>query len=236
MQKTVNKDNTEVEYQIFGARSKNAYADVASLVLGNYDDDTRSNYRLVELVARDNFGTSESNGYGNFFIRTNGTGSSNPNDLINRVSVLHNGNVGINTVNPRFTLDVAGTIACSNIIIENRQFEIQAPVQNKVYSTGVYEVVSTSFLKNPYNAIFISHLEPILLSDVASSNFNYKVRFYDNTTRTILYESTFSNSQPQSYNVTLSNIMTSNVNIEMHVCKDNIGDHVSINMLTYILK
>ena len=60
MLRTLNKDNTDSEYHIVGAKSRASNADVASLVLCNYDDDSKTNYRLGEICVRDNYGNTTS--------------------------------------------------------------------------------------------------------------------------------------------------------------------------------
>jgi len=113
MLRTLNKDNTDSEYQIFGAQSKNSNADCASLVLGNFDQDDNTNYRMAELAVRDNYGSSNLNGYGNLHIRTMGG-----DGILTRMLVNHGGNVGIGTMNPIVKLDVSGGINMQTIHLD----------------------------------------------------------------------------------------------------------------------
>jgi hypothetical protein len=113
MFKVLNKDNAEAEYKIIGARSQNSNEDIASIVFGNYDDDTKITYRLGEIAVRDHYGNSDMNGYGNMIFRTNGTGNSNVQD---RITIMHNGYIGIGTHNPQAHLHVNGNIVASNIL------------------------------------------------------------------------------------------------------------------------
>jgi hypothetical protein len=114
--KTTNKDNTDTECRIIGARSKDSNADVASLVLENYDDDSKLTYRLAEVAARDHFGNAEKNGFGDLIFKTNSTGGNNKNAPTEKMCVSYNGNVGINTLQPMTKLDVNGDASLSNVI------------------------------------------------------------------------------------------------------------------------
>lgn len=117
MYRTLNKDNTKTEYFIVGARSQNSNLDIASLVLANYDDDTHINYKLAEIAAKDNYGNSNLNGFGNLVFKTNYAGESNTVET--KMTILYNGNVGIGIDHPEDKLVVDGNIIGSNIIYKN---------------------------------------------------------------------------------------------------------------------
>lgn len=71
------------------------------IYLTNYDNDTSNIFRMVEIVMRDNYGSSNQNGYGNLVIKTGNTGDS---VLSERVIVKHNGYVGVWHIEPMLSM------------------------------------------------------------------------------------------------------------------------------------
>ncbi|NBX51869.1 hypothetical protein EBT25_18495 [bacterium] len=132
MFRTVNQDNSTSEVTIAGARSHASNnQDIATLVFKNYDADTSNSYRLATISARDAFGTTDSNGFGNLVFSTNQTGTLS-NTLHDRLVITHQGYVGINTLTPQYHLDVNGNIniAC------NLTAPIITTLSNYTYSLG----------------------------------------------------------------------------------------------------
>ncbi len=118
--KNLSSNNRTNSLYIQGSRAEDTNNDIASLVFQNYDDDSKTIYKMVEFAARDAFGTVDSNGIGNLIIRTNPTGSSN---TVEKVRLTYDGKLLIGTSNPVENLTVAGsafidnTITTSNIVL-----------------------------------------------------------------------------------------------------------------------
>lgn len=93
MFRTLNKDNTDTEVLICGARSKSSNQDAASLVFVNYDEDTQKYHRVGEMAVVDHFGNSYSNGMCDIMLRTCESGLSN--DLSTRMIITYDGRVAV---------------------------------------------------------------------------------------------------------------------------------------------
>ena len=246
MLRSMNKDNTDTEYQIIGAQARSSNSDSASLVFCNYDDDTKLTYRLGEICVRDNYGNAESNGYGNMYFRTNGI-STTSNNIQTQMCILHNGNVGIGTVNPNEKLTVNGILKAKILdydIITNKEPFVQCELTLKrVDVIDTYHKVGSFFIDTrsshtriPKYLLIDSYLEPSNTSEINNEDFNYKVRIYDSTNVKTIGEQTLSNNVPVVNNVSLSNITLSNISIlELQICKNNPGLYVNIEniLLTY---
>ena len=107
MFKSIRQDNARTNVFIQGAYSQNSNTEIAALVFQNYDNDTKKVYNMAEIALIDNFGDTNSNGIGDLILGTNEDGSSN---IPERVRIKYDGNVGIATRNPQYTLDVNGDI------------------------------------------------------------------------------------------------------------------------------
>lgn len=179
MIRTLAKDGFDMEYMIMGAQSKNSNVDVASLVFLNYDDDTHCNYRLCEIAVRDHYGNTTSNGFGNLYMRTNGTGTLS-NNLSNRMCVLHNGNIGVGTDTPSCLFDVAGEIKCHKMNVPTKTY---VNMRCNVVNASNFLSISTwgceaSLLSN---CSFVSHGD------------GYTIRVMDLTRDVMLGSNTYSN-------------------------------------------
>jgi hypothetical protein len=222
---------------IVGSQSKNSNADVASLVFLNYDDDSKLTYRLGEIAVRDNYGSAQSNGYGNMYFRTNGTAAFSNIESQNQLTILYNGNVGIGTINPQAKLQVAGLL---DYITTTDKEPLIIPIRQTT-SSPQYEQLTQYIYDNSISqsrkitkAQFTSYLEPNSNAETTSSNFKYKIRFYNYTTKSnASLEYTFSNPTPTTYIIPLA-IPSSNLSIlEMHGKKpSSLGIEMRIDSLT----
>jgi hypothetical protein len=254
MLKTLAKDFTDVEYVITGAQSKSPNSDAASLVLCNYDDDSKLVYRLGEICVRDHYGSTCNNGYGNMYFRTNGQGTTS-NVIDTRMTILHNGYIGINTTTPSCHLDVNGSLKCNSLEVVNR-----APIShvayiktNSISTSNMFTSVSTficnpqlmtsfpvaahvvSYQQNsvsPYTVRFMSvTMSPMsgTMSGTVSSNVG-------TTMNTELGSITLSNTTPYVYIIPFTSntgILTNQGVIEMQV-KGTTNHSICIDALTYV--
>jgi hypothetical protein len=94
--------NQENSIFIQGARNNDALQPIASVVLQNYDFDSRKIYNMGALSVVDHFGNTI-NGFGDVIIRTSGDSSN----LTERMRVMYNGNVMIGSgySNARLNVD-----------------------------------------------------------------------------------------------------------------------------------
>lgn len=238
--KTTNKDFTETELIISGARATASNLDVASTVYGNYDNDTSNTYRLAEIAVRDNYGSTASNGFGNMIFRTNGTGGTGCN-LQDRIVITHDGRVGINTINPQYTLEVDGAVNVSNLFVKGqvvnsgRQPTIQGftPIsvtESNVYTSVVPFIINPQASGIPTSITVSSYLLPKSGENVASSNFTYQLRAYDSTRNVVLGTQTRSNELRTPSTFTLSNVYAANTTtIELQAKKNNGGLYMIID-------
>lgn len=244
MLRTTKKDNTSCEYQIVGARSQASNADIASIFLCNYDDDSKLTYRLGEICVRDHYGNGTSNGFGNMYFRTNSNATTSSN-IQTQMCILHNGNVGIRTVNPECDLHVYGTIKANAIDYET--YTSKEPFLQTILTPKKIDTIETynrvcswifdatiSQTRVPTAMLIHSHLEPTIQSEISHSNFKYDIRIYDSSHRNILGEMTFSNNIPCTQLIPLSNFTPSNRSIiEMHIRKGQKGSFVDIENLLF---
>lgn len=241
--KTLNKDNTEVEVIIAGARSSSSNQEISSTIYANYDSDTSNTYRLAEITVRDHFGNSASNGFGDMVFRTNSegvTGALTNNQ--NRMILTYDGNLGINNMNPAYRLDVdhTGNFKSNMYIRERRVNAGQPAIQGftpvSITESNVYTRIF-SYITNPYEAIIlpktvsiVASLYPIPKEDITSSNFSYWVRAYDSTHNVELGKELRSNAESTTSTFSLSNVNLFHQSIvELQVKKNNGGLHVSVD-------
>lgn len=211
MFRTLNTDNTDAEYIIVGARSQNSNLDCASIVLANYDDDTKQTYRLGEIAIRDHYGNSTQNGFGNMIFKTNGTGGLT--SVEDRMIIMNNGNIGIGTNNPQAKLHVNGDML-ANIT------SMQTIPQTKITSTD-FETI--------YSWITPSTVSKVSVYTSISDSGSYDMRIID-TSNNILGALTASNTILTIYDIPLSN--TAPI-ISLQI-KKNSGNYVSLNALNLL--
>lgn len=70
--KVTNKDNKGNSLFIQGSYSRNTSNDVSSITFQNYDDDSKQTHNIARIAARDAFGNSNLNGYGDLLFMTSG--------------------------------------------------------------------------------------------------------------------------------------------------------------------
>jgi hypothetical protein len=224
MYRTLNKDNTKTEYFIVGARSQNSNLDIASIVLANYDDDTHVNYRLAEIAAKDNFGNSNLNGFGNLVFKTNYAGESNTVET--KMTILYNGNVGIGVDHPDDKLVVDGNIIGSNIVYKNE------PMMMTVNPVKIENATYTKAFSWIYRGD-ISYSRTLRGIDIRSFTDNagtYDLRMYD-VGNNIVYGGLYSlsNTVAEIYTMPLSNL-TPNSMLELEL--QGRGSNVNIDAIT----
>ena len=102
MFRTFLQSNQENSIFIQGARNNDALQPIASVVLQNYDFDSRKIYNMGALSVVDHFGNTI-NGFGDVIIRTSGDSSN----LTERMRVMYNGDVMIGAAysNARLNVD-----------------------------------------------------------------------------------------------------------------------------------
>lgn len=238
--KTLLKDNFDTEVVIQGARAQNSNEDVASVVFQNYDNDTSNIYKMAEIAMRDNYGSSNPNGIGNLYFRTNADGGCNVTD---RMVILHNGFVGINNRTPQELLHVTGNASISSNIFTSNIFASNIIYRNEptFYPITDTQVTSTLYTKTfswIYNA---SEANVRIIKDIGirsylyttcnitNSNYNYALRIYDSARNTTLGLQTLSNTTPVVNYITLSNLSSNNTILELHTKKSNYGSYVNID-------
>jgi predicted acyltransferase (DUF342 family) len=127
--KVTSKDNKGNSLFIQGSYSRNTTNDVSSITFQNYDDDSKGTYNIARISARDAFGSSDLNGYGDMLLFTNGDGSN----LSERMRIKSDGNVCIGTlssinnsllsVNGSTTiatnLNVGNNVTAANVIVSS---------------------------------------------------------------------------------------------------------------------
>lgn len=247
MFKSLKKDNSTFDYQIYGSMSKASNVDISSISLGNYDDDTKLTYKLAQLAVRDNFGDSNNNGLGNLYIRTNRTGGLNTSNLTNAICCMYNGFVGINNDNPQYNLHVDGDIFCTRLIASNISnntcnsnntiyTQIQStPLSRSIIKETSYITCSTCIMQssNLSKAIFLSHLTTSNVSDYTNSNFKYDARIVDITTNTTLGEAAYSNYIPTLNTLALTNLNSSTTPhiLELQM-KKTLGQYIKLESLS----
>jgi len=111
MFRNLRRDNATYELTVQGSVSKNSNVDVASIVFQNYDDDSKMTYNLASIGARDHYGDSMHDGYGDIVFSTSSGDSRHE-----RVRIQHDGNVGIGTASPGCMLDVVGTARFDTLV------------------------------------------------------------------------------------------------------------------------
>ena len=176
---TQNIDNTNVEISIIGARSRGtSNDDIATLVFRNRDLDTRSNYRLATISARDFIGTSDSNGYGSILFSVNDNGTLS-NKLKDCMVITHEGHIGINSLSPSCPLYVNGLIKTPSNIESKNITEISNTIQdnsNYLFPSVIFSSNSCVYSSNAAtfssNTFFISSTASVFSSNtsVFSSN------------------------------------------------------------------
>jgi hypothetical protein len=226
MLRTLNKDTTDSEYQIFGAQSKSSNSDCASLVLGNYDDDTKLSYRLGEICVRDHYGNAASNGFGNLYFRTNGEG--NTGALTNdRMCIMHNGNIGFGTVTPATKCDVAGTLRTQNIqIIGNSN----KPINNLIAMTSLIPTILDGADVATVAPVYADASPPVsdsnvdawrFVNDVASKKINWYFSYNSSNTNTY-YK--YKNLRTMYYKVRFNSVPTINTLPYIAIYDHTLGD------------
>lgn len=245
MFKSLKKDNSTFDYQIYGSMSKASNVDISSISLGNYDDDTKLTYKLAQIAVRDNYGDSTNNGLGNLYIRTNRTGGLNTSNLTNAVCCMYNGFVGINNDNPQYNLHVDGDIFCTRLITSDHSnntsnntiyTQIQStPLSRSIIKETSYIKCSTCIMQTPTlsNAIFLSYLTTSNASDYTNSNFKYDVRLVDITTNTTLGEAAYSNYIPTLNTLALTNLNSKTIPhiLELQM-KKTLGQYITLESLS----
>lgn len=167
--RTLLKDNFDTELQIQGARAQNSNDDISSVVFTNYDNDTSNIYRLAEIVARDNYGSTTLNGYGNMVFKVNQTGGCNLSDAM---VIKHNGFVGVNTLEPVSQLSVNGNVSACNLLYSTQAvyhpFHRCLQLNSNVFSRAYGWLSDSRPLSNVDVRAFAS-----------GSNSSYVLRLYD---------------------------------------------------------
>jgi len=94
------------------------------------------------------------------------------NSLLNTPNIFNNTtqNIGINTNNPKYKLDVNGTINCSNLIINNKNFDIvNLYTSNNLFDNTIY-----------WNKIInIKTQQPIFINTNNELNLNYNSNIFE---------------------------------------------------------
>lgn len=182
------------------------------LVFGNYDDDSKLSYRLGEICVRDHYGDSSNDGFGNMYFRTNGTGTTGT--LSNSpMCIMHNGRIGMGTVNPSTTCDVMGTLRTQNIEVARTTTK---PVENLIAMTsliptivdGADTAVSAPIFADAAPAVMDSNLSSWrFVNDAANKKINWY--FYYNSSNTNAYNK-YKNVKTMYYKVRFNTIPTIN--------------------------
>ena len=142
MFKTLSKDYKDTYVYVQGAFSKNSNHDISGVVFQNYDDDTRLTYNMAAVTVKDNYGNNVNNGYGNLVFHT----CPGDNNLTERLRILHDGRVGINTQDPQSLLHVNGDLrVASRVICDSLQVGLMTLDSNALSHdastlTGVLQV------------------------------------------------------------------------------------------------
>lgn len=113
MFKLLNAINKENVVTIQGARHRDSNIPVATLLFQNYDNDTHSTYNMSAISCYDHYADELNNGSGDIVFRTK---NMNSNELLERMRVLHNGNIDIGGDDSNALLSVKGSILASSNI------------------------------------------------------------------------------------------------------------------------
>lgn len=137
MFRSLSKDNSEYNVIIQGAKSRSTSNNIASIVFQNFDNDSKQVYNMASMAVRDHYG-SDVDGLGDLLFLT----STVSNNLVERLRITNDGNVGIGTETPEYKLHVDGDMRVSSNII--------ADVVNargfRVYEEG------TLLMNNPFTS------------------------------------------------------------------------------------
>lgn len=132
--KVTNKDNKGNSLFIQGSYSRNTSNDVSSITFQNYDDDSKQTHNIARIAARDAFGSSNLNGYGDLLFMTSGLEGSN---LQEQVRIKSTGQVCIGSSTPfnsNDALSVRGNVSVSsNIAATNITLSSNATISNDLY-------------------------------------------------------------------------------------------------------
>ena len=137
-------DNRDNAIYIQGSVSKDPTQDIAGIVLQNYDNDTQTTYNMAAISMHDHYGTSNQNGCGDLVFRNNPDGSG----LVETVRVNCYGQVGINTSNPQYSLDVNGDVACIDALIESNLNVIGTSFINNLTVNSNFNILGIFALNN----------------------------------------------------------------------------------------
>lgn len=131
--KVTNKDNKGNSLFIQGSYSRNTSNDVSSITFQNYDDDSKQTHNIARIAARDAFGSSNLNGYGDLLFMTSGLEGS----LLEKMRIKSSGQVCIATSNPinsNATLTVNGSVhMTSNLTSQDIIISSNATVCNDLH-------------------------------------------------------------------------------------------------------
>ncbi len=233
MFRTLNKDNTDNEIVVQGARSRSSNQDIASIVFNNYDNDTSNVYRMAEIAVKDSFGNADSNGFGNLVFRTNGLGTTST-DISERMIIDYRGFIGIGT-RPLSMLHVAGDVLVGGSIISDGSNNLSSVINatfwasnnvgmmsaNADTSVAIFAsntTVSTSndiYPKIEWTCNFAesmsNNLYKNVFSDVSASNLAYASNTANFASNLVVYNS--NNSFPQSTFASNTAVFASNLAI-----------------------
>jgi cytoskeletal protein CcmA (bactofilin family) len=132
--KVTNKDNKGNSLFIQGSYSRNTSNDVSSITFQNYDDDSKQTHNIARIAARDAFGSSNMNGYGDLLFMTTGVQGGS---LQEKMRIKSTGQVCIGSsepINSNDILSINGDVSISsNITAHNITISSNATVSNNLY-------------------------------------------------------------------------------------------------------
>lgn len=146
--KVTNKDNKGNSLFIQGSYSRNTSNDVSSITFQNYDDDSKQTHNIARIAARDAFGNSNLNGYGDLLFMTSGVEGGS---LQEKMRIKSTGQVCIgssNGINSNDTLSINGDVyIASNITAKSIIISSNVSISNDLYvvkDTTVDGVLTTA--------------------------------------------------------------------------------------------
>lgn len=156
MFRTFLQSNQENSIFIQGARNDDSVHPIASVVLQNYDLDTRKTYNMGALSVVDHFGDADSNGYGDLILRT----TSDSSNLVERMRVQYDGRVFVGTTACNATIAspalfnvtgdalVTGALAATNVSLSNitvRNYRTEKIYFNRDTSSNLVDTITLGF-------------------------------------------------------------------------------------------
>lgn len=221
--KVTNKDNKGNSLFIQGSYSRNTSNDVSSITFQNYDDDSKQTHNIARIAARDAFGSSNLNGYGDLLFMTTGLqggnlqekmrikstgqvciGSSNPTNSNDTLFV--NGNIGVSS---SITISSNATVSNDLYVVKNTNVDGNVTASSNLY---VHQNADVSGTANVGNSMTIRGTLSIL--PTAPQAFGFQTFQASQTFQAFEpFEQTFNSNQFTNIDVTSNLSLCSNLTV-----------------------